>query len=354
MDPQPLHLPVIVPVSTEAAALPALLETLAAQRRVRFELIVCDGGSCDGTPETMQAISSSFPWRLVLSPKGRGRQLNAGARTALAPVFLFLHADSAFPDPLALRKGLDALSAGDGRAGHFSLRFVDDGGTLSPAYYFYECKARLHRPGCTHGDQGFLLDRRLFETVGPFEETLGLLEDTLLADRLHAAERWLLLPAEILTSPRRFLAEGLYPRQLLNALIMNFAAIGWWEILRRMPDLYRSQDRVGRLRLLPFFLEIRRQLRTLPLRRRLSLWYCTGGYVRQNAWQLVFALDVRARRRWGLPPGAEPAPRLALFERWWDRLTDHPAGRAASAVPVWLWFYGHLLVLRRREEAAAG
>ena len=343
----------IVPVYNEAATLPALLGTLAAQRQVRFELIVCDGGSSDGTPEAMRSAAPPFPWKLVDSAKGRSRQLNGGARAALAPVFLFLHADSAFPDPLALRKGLDALSAAGGaHAGHFALRFALEGGAIPAPYYFYECKARLHRLGCTHGDQGFLIGRRLFEAIGPFDETLGLLEDTRLADRLHAAGRWLLVPAEIVTSPRRFLAEGLYPRQLLNALVMNFAAIGWEEIFRRMPELYRSQDRAGCLRLLPFFLEIRRQLRTLPLRRRWSLWYRTGDYVRQNAWQLAFALDVRARRRQKLPPGAEPAPLLAVFERWWDRLTDHPAGRAAAAVLVWLWFHGHLPILRRREAAA--
>ena len=348
-----LELSIVVPVYNESETLPALLASLAAQRQVRFELLVCDGGSGDGTPDVLRGAEVSFPCRLIVSDKGRGRQLNAGAGAARASLLLFLHADSAFPDPLAFRKGLNALAAsGCDVAGHFALRFAGEDGALAAGYYFYECKACLHRPGCTHGDQGVLIDRHLFETVGPFDEDLGFLEDTRLADRIHAQGSWLLLPAEIVTSPRRLQAEGLYPRQLLNALIMNFAAIGWMEILAQLPALYRSQDRASYLRLLPFFQEIRRRLKPLPLLRRWRLWYLTGRYVRQNAWQLAFALDVRARRRRGLAAGCEPAPRLARFDRWWDRLTDHPPGRAAAALLVWLWFHGYLLILERRESIA--
>jgi len=345
------ELSVVVPVYNESETLPTLLTSLAAQQQVRFELLVCDGGSDDDTRDVLRETALPFPCQLIVSDKGRGRQLNAGVRAACASTLLFLHADCVFPDPLAFRKGLDALiAAGSEVAGHFALRFAAQGGSRSPGYYFYECKARLHRPGCTHGDQGFLIGRQLFELIGPFDETLGLLEDTRLADRLYEQGKWLLLPANIVTSLRRFLVEGLYQRQLLNALIMNFAAIGWMEIFERLPALYRSQDRTAPLQLLPFFREIRERLNPLPLRRRWRLWYLTGCYVRQNAWQLAFALDVRARRRRGVPAGTEPAPSLRRFDRWWDRLTDHPPGCAVTALLVWLWFHGYLLILRRRER----
>jgi glycosyltransferase involved in cell wall biosynthesis len=118
-----IELSVIVPILNEAETLPALFAMLSRQEQVAFELILADGGSTDGTAALAEerAAASPFAIRIVRSEKGRGRQLNAGTRAAVAGTFLFLHADSAFPDALALRRGLDTLAAalarrGDGRA----------------------------------------------------------------------------------------------------------------------------------------------------------------------------------------------------------------------------------------------
>lgn len=348
-----IELSIVIPVLNEAASLPALFAMLSHQQAVNFELVLVDGGSTDGTAEQAEASAgeASFPCRIVRCDMGRGRQLNAGAREAAAETFLFLHADSAFTDPLALRKGLDRLneavnSRKDVRAaGRFALRFRREDSTPSLGYYFYECKARLDRRECTHGDQGFLLRRAFFDTVGPFDESLLLLEDTRLAEKIRREGVWLLLPAEIVTSARRFEVEGLYERQLLNALIMNFATIGWDDFFQAAPDVYRRQDRTRRLRLLPFFYLIRKLFRQLSWWRRLDLWYRTGSYVRPNAWQPVFALDVRRNFRQGLAPGDGETSLLDRFERWYEPLTDHPPGRLATAVLVWIWF--HLTFLRR-------
>lgn len=349
------ELSVIVPILNEAETLPALFATLSRQERVAFEVVLADGGSTDGTAVRAAALAaeSPFPCRIVRSDKGRGRQLNAGARAATAETLLFLHADSVFPDPLALRKGLDALAeCGEGRAaGRYALRFDVRPERYGFGYYFYECKARLDRPECTHGDQGFLLPRTFFDSLGGFDETRELLEDTRLAETVRREGQWLLLPAEIVTSARRFETEGLCERQLLNALLMNFAAIGWDDFFRQASGIYRRQDLAGRLRLLPFFRAVRHLLRQLPRRRRLALWYRTGGYVRRHAWQLAFALDVRRSFRQGLPAGkGGTTPLLERFDRWYGPLTDHPPGRLAAAGLVWLWFHGTFLCRLVREE----
>lgn len=352
------ELSVIVPVLNEAETLPALFATLSRQEQVAFEVVLADGGSTDGTAERAAALAaeSPFPCRVIRSGKGRGRQLNAGARAATAETLLFLHADSGFPDPLALRKGLDALTATIGRrgdervAGHYALRFDVLAGRYGFGYYFYECKARLDRPECTHGDQGFLLRRSFFAGIGPFEEAFPLMEDTRLAETVRREGEWLLLPAEVVTSARRFETEGLCERQLLNALLMNFAAIGWDDFFRQASGIYRRQDLAGRLRLLPFLRAVRELLRQLPRRRRLALWYRTGGYVRRHAWQLAFALDVRRNFRRGLPAGKGGTPLLERFDRWYGPLTDHPPGRLAAAGLVWLWFHGTFLYRFVREQ----
>jgi rSAM/selenodomain-associated transferase 2 len=348
-----IELSIVIPVLNEAGSLPALFAMLARQQALSFELVLVDGGSTDGSAQQVEALAGEalFPCRIVRCGKGRGRQLNAGVREAAAETLLFLHADSEFTDPLALRTAVDGLNEAImarknvRAAGRFALRFRREGSRPSFGYYFYECKARLDRPECTHGDQGFLLRRAFFDTVGPFAESLSLLEDTRLAEKIRQEGEWLLFPAEIVTSARRFEAEGLYERQLLNALIMNFAAIGWDEFFQAAPDVYRRQDRTRRLRLLPFMNLIRGIIRQLPWRRRFELWYRTGCYVRPNAWQPVFALDVRRNFRSGLPPGEGGTPLFDRFERWYEPLTDHPPGRLAAAVLVWIWF--HLTFLRR-------
>jgi len=230
----PLQLSIIIPLLNEAESLPALLDDLGRQEGIPFEVILVDGGSVDDTADlaAKRSAESPFPCRVLQSAKGRGRQLNAGAAAARGDLLLFLHADSAFADPQALQRGVAALAAarearGHTRvAGHFALRFARSSDEPSFAYAYYQAKARLDRPECTHGDQGFLLHRDFFAAVGPFDETLPLLEDTRLAERIRREGEWLLLPAEIATSARRFESEGLYPRQALNAVIMNFATPG--------------------------------------------------------------------------------------------------------------------------------
>lgn len=349
-----LELSIIIPVLNEAEGLTTLFATLTRQAGTIFEVILCDGGSTDDTVgQALKFFSRMpFPCRLVETPKGRGRQLNAGARAATAETLLFLHADSEFPDPLALRKGLDALAErGDARvAGHYALRFDVHPARNGFGYYYYESKARLDRPECTHGDQGFMLRRSFFAEIGPFDESLPLLEDNRLAEAVRRGGEWLLLPAEIVTSARRFEVEGLAERQTLNALIMNFAAIGWDDFFRVASALYRRQDLACRLRLLPFLRAIRELLGQLPWRQRFTLWYRTGDYVRPNAWQLAFFLDVQRNFRRGLPAGEGGTPLLDWLDRWYRPLTDHPPGRLAAAGLVWLWFHLTLLWLRLRDK----
>ncbi|PLX85078.1 MAG: glycosyl transferase [Desulfuromonas sp.] len=347
-------LSIVIPVLNERDTLPALVASLDAQRGVAFEVVAVDGGSDDGSLEALEGLAAqaNFPFRILRSERGRARQLNAGVAIARGEYLLFLHADSRFERAEALATGLAALKQecqlrGSRRvAGHFPLRFSRLGDSPSLSYYYYEAKACLDRPGCTHGDQGFLMGRSFFEDVGPFDSDLGLLEDTLLAETIRREGAWVLLPLEISTSARRFEAEGLFERQVLNALIMNSVFIGWTACLAELPGLYRSQGRTERLRLLPFLRKFREILKSLPLRQRLLIWYRTGGYVRPNAWQIAFFFDVRRNFRKGIPPGEGRTSVLDAFEPWFERLTDHPPGRAAAALLTRIWFCcAHLYAL---------
>ncbi len=344
--PLPPTLSVIVPVLNEAPTIAPLLLMLARQEGCAFEVILCDGGSSDGTIARDNGFVGPLPFDLTLitAPRGRGRQMNAGAAAARGEWLLFLHADSLLPDTTALRTGLAILKetvqcAGHHRvAGRFTLRF-DTGDNETPlGYAFCQGKARLDRSGCVLGDQGLLLSRVLFESVGPFDETLPVAEDLLLAERIRSCGTILLFPAEILTSPRRFETEGYRARQTLNALIRGLIAAGRPRFLDPLSGIYLRQERSRPLELEPFFREIAAMIALLPLRERLVFWYRIGAYVQANAWQLAYILDLRLNCRQRGKEGEGETPLLEWYDRYLHRMTDHWLGKIVTAALVRLWF----------------
>lgn len=346
------NLSIIIPTLNEAENLPLLLDDLERQNGLHFEVIVSDGGSAD---ETRQFAADFFTTgRLtgacLVGTSGRGRQLNAGVLAANSDWLLFLHADSRLGDDSQLQAALDFIQSyqrqvsSDASAGRFALRF-DSPESFNPpgsegsfGLFYYEAKAYLGRPGCIHGDQGLLLTKDFFCRVGPFRQDLPVMEDTSLAEKIRASGQWLLLPGEIVTSARRFQIEGLKARQTLNALMMNFLAIGWLEFFAKAPDVYRQQDRTQPLKLSPFFLLIKDLLDDMPLRKRWGIWLATGGYVRSQAWQIGLALDCRKTFRQSVESNHQSGYWLNWFDRWFAPLTNHCIGRTLTALLVRAWF----------------
>lgn len=82
---------VIVPTLNEAVAQPGALGHLGALEG-SWEVIVADGGSADGTCGLAQSHPSAP--RVLDAPRGRARQMNAGAGWARRLGLIFLHADT--------------------------------------------------------------------------------------------------------------------------------------------------------------------------------------------------------------------------------------------------------------------
>jgi len=342
------ELSVVVPVYNEEANIAPFLAGMARQQGVRMELILSDGGSGDGS--VAQAIRCRdglpFPLQVIKGTRGRAGQLNRGAGAAGAATLLFLHIDSNFPDPLAFRKALDALSAAAGEetsgvAGHFALEFHFEKSIPFP-YRCYGAKAALDRPGCTHGDQGFLMSADYFYQVGPFDTTLPLMEDTFFAEQVRQNGRWLLLPSGIQTSPRRFLSEGLLPRQTLNAILTNLADLGRFGLIEELKGCYQSQHAAQGLQLQPYFSHIRQWIAALPGAERKRFWYATGSYVRGNAWQIPFFFDMLMG---GVQRG-KGGKLLVWHDRYLARLLNNAPANLTAAALVWVWF--KLVLLRSR------
>jgi hypothetical protein len=87
-------------------------------------------------------------------------------------------------------------------------------------------------------------------------------------------------------------------------------------------------------------------LAELPRRERRRIWLRTGGFVRDNAWQLALRRQAQRAFAGGLLPGSVPLEPVLRFRRGFDVLTGHPPGRAAAALLTWLWYRS-----RRRQTA---
>jgi rSAM/selenodomain-associated transferase 2 len=209
---------VVVPTLNEASTLGRLLADLAGVGgQGDYTVTVADGGSTDGT----LAVAARFPEVSALSsPRGRARQMNAGARASAGEILLFLHADchlpaGAFPSIRA------ALADPAVAAGSFRLAFDRE----DPWLRFYAWCSRINHPLFTYGDQGLFLRRETFERVGGFPE-IPLLEDVEIQRRLRREGRFIKLRDPVVTSARRFVKNGVVRQQTLNTGIVLLYYLG--------------------------------------------------------------------------------------------------------------------------------
>ncbi len=82
-----VNVSVIIPMLNEQSHIPHAVSS--ATRAGAHEVIVCDGGSQDGSAAAAAAAGAT----VVRSPPGRSTQCNTGAAAATGDVLLFLHAD---------------------------------------------------------------------------------------------------------------------------------------------------------------------------------------------------------------------------------------------------------------------
>ena len=206
-----MRLSIVIPVLDEAQRIGERLLEVRALAGVD-EIVVVDGGSHDGTVDIARRIPSV---RVLEAPRGRGPQMNVGARAARGDVLLFLHADVSLP-PDATTWVARALAEPGVVAGAFRVRTRADGGRnwLGPLLRLADVRSRLTR--LPYGDQALFVRRETFERAGGFPDQ-PLMEDVELARRLRRLGRIRIVPAVVQASGRRFLA-----RPVRTLLAMRF------------------------------------------------------------------------------------------------------------------------------------
>lgn len=169
---------IVIPTLNEAGRLARLLGDLRGQN-ARYEVIVADGASRDGTREVARAAGA----RIVTAERGRGQQLIAGVETARGDILLFLHADTVFPAG-GLARIEEVLHAGPELVGG-NFRLLFDGAASFDRWLdgFY---AWIRRRGLYYGDSGIFVRRTVYRRIGGIRP-IALMEDYDFTRRLERA-----------------------------------------------------------------------------------------------------------------------------------------------------------------------
>jgi rSAM/selenodomain-associated transferase 2 len=197
-----VRLSVIVPALNEADGIARTLEALAPLRMRGHEVIVVDGGSTDAT----RALAAPLCDGLIEAPRGRARQMNAGAAAAAGDALLFLHADTLLP---ADADALVLAALRDSQWGRFDVRIEGRSPLLGVIAFFMNLRSRL--TGIATGDQAIFVRRAAFDGF----PAQPLMEDIAFSTRMAGRSAPACLRQRVVTSGRRWEARGILRTVLL-------------------------------------------------------------------------------------------------------------------------------------------
>ena len=206
-------LSVVIPTLDAGNYLPSCLAAIGDVD----EIVVADGGSSDNSV----AIAEAAGARVIRSERGRGSLLHAGAEASRGDWLLFLHADTrlgqgwrAAVDDHIMERPRDAAC--------FRLKLDD------PAWQARTIErgvaARVALLGLSYGDQGLLVPRALYESVGGYRP-LPLMEDVDLVRRI-GRHRLRVLSADAVTSAERWRRDGWVRRSGRNLACLALYGLG--------------------------------------------------------------------------------------------------------------------------------
>ena len=219
---------VIVPVFNEERVLTARREYFGDLAR-QAEVIFVDGGSTDRSVAVLDGAL-----RVIRAPKGRARQMNAGAAAAEQDILLFHHADNTI-ETGTLRM-IEEQVAAEGLAGGCLRQVIDQPGWLFRwIAWTGNVRARCRR--IYYGDQGMFVRKDVFQKLGGFPECeIG--EDVAFSKMLRRHGPVRMLPCPVTCSARRWLSQGVVKTTLINTRIKLGLMLG--DEGQQLTEVYRD------------------------------------------------------------------------------------------------------------------
>ncbi len=193
---------IIIPTLNEGTNIQLCLEALQPLRN-KSEIIVVDGGSIDDTVEISRSLANS----VIVSAKGRARQMNTGAEKAKGEMLVFLHADTFLPENI-----IELISLLDNSWGRFNIQLNGMSVMLKVISAFMNWRSRI--TGIATGDQVIFVNKQLFNIVGGYPD-IALMEDISLCAKLKKIKPPICLNAKVVSSGRRWEQFGVLKTILL-------------------------------------------------------------------------------------------------------------------------------------------
>ncbi len=217
---KPPQFSVVIPVLNESQGINEAISRLRAQEPDEgIELVVVDG---DPSGSTINGVTSNCV-RKVISERGRARQMNHGAAIARGEILVFLHADTRLPAE-AFPLIHQAMSDQRLVAGAFDLGFEAHRSIYKITEKYVYFRTRLTR--IPFGDQAIFIRRRYFQEIGGYRD-IPIMEDVDLMKRIkRRGNRIAIIPEKVLTSPRRYEAEGILSCTFRNWVLQILYSLG--------------------------------------------------------------------------------------------------------------------------------
>ncbi len=219
---------VVIPIYNEEKILCAKGEYFK-ELSLKAELLFVDGGSRDKSAE----IAGSYA-KVIRTDKGRGQQMNFGARGSSYDILLFLHADTSIPEDV-LSSVEEALER-RGIIGGCLTQCIDKEGFIYRLIEsFGNLRARITK--VFYGDQGIFVDKKVFFELGGFP-AIPVLEDALFSKKLRSKGKTEVLKEKIMVSPRRWEQKGILKTA---ALYSSLNILFWLKVpLQKIKELYED------------------------------------------------------------------------------------------------------------------
>jgi rSAM/selenodomain-associated transferase 2 len=229
---------VIIPAYNEEDVIGKTLAYINAHSRngLVTEVIVADGGSTDNTVNEARAHGAIV---IESKRKGRAAQMNAGALAAQGAILYFLHADSVPPESFAT--DIRQASEAGFNIGCFRLQFDLDHWFLKANAWFTRFDINAFR----FGDQSLFVDREVFVRAGKFCEKHIVMEDQEIIGRLRKFGKFIVVPKHVITSSRKYEANGVYKMQAIFFLIYFLYKIGYSQ--QRLVEIFRNLVQLGKI-----------------------------------------------------------------------------------------------------------
>ena len=200
-------LSIIVPIFNEKENIQNLISHLNIWRQKGCEVIIVDGGSQDGSIHYL--IKQGFT--ILISEKGRAKQMNMGVKYSSCTKLLFLHADTRLPinaDDIVIT----VLSNKIAIWGRFNVSIYGKSKIFPIISAMINWRSKITK--IATGEQAIFVCKEQFEKIGCFIEQ-PLMEDIELSKTLNKISTPICLTQKVITSGRRWEKYGIFSTILL-------------------------------------------------------------------------------------------------------------------------------------------